>query len=154
MEESKVKKVVRKILESSDLQINGDRPWDIRIHNPNFYERILSGGSLALGESYMDGWWDCEALDQFFERILENRLDRGVKVNSLQFLWVKLKPKGLSIVKRKIRSHCFDRYVRTCGVQKLQNFYESCPPMFKSRWPLFVAYDSWKCFCEFNKSVD
>ncbi|MCK5256110.1 MAG: cyclopropane-fatty-acyl-phospholipid synthase, partial [Deltaproteobacteria bacterium] len=68
MKKSKAKKVVRKMLEPSDVQINGNRPWDIQIHNPNFYKKVLSGGSLALGESYMDGWWDCEALDQFFER--------------------------------------------------------------------------------------
>jgi cyclopropane-fatty-acyl-phospholipid synthase len=71
MKESKAKKIVQKILEPSDVQLNGNKPWDIRIHNPSFYKRILSGGSLALGESYMDGWWDCESLDQFFERIFE-----------------------------------------------------------------------------------
>ncbi len=100
MKEPKVKKVVQKILEPSDVQINGNRPWDIRIHNPNFYERVLSGGSLALGESYMDGWWDCEAIDQFFERILKDRLHKKVKVNTIQFLWVKLKAKIINAQKR------------------------------------------------------
>jgi len=100
MKEPKAKKVVQKILEPSDVQINGNRPWDILIHNPNFYERVLSGGSLALGESYMDGWWDCEAIDQFFERILEDRLHKKVKVNTIQFLWVKLKAKIINAQKR------------------------------------------------------
>ena len=90
MKESKAKEIVRKILDPSGVQINGNRAWDIQIYNPNFYERVLLGGSLALGESYMDGWWDCEALDQFFERILENRLDNTVKTNNRQFLWVML----------------------------------------------------------------
>ncbi|MEN8123009.1 MAG: class I SAM-dependent methyltransferase [Bacteroidota bacterium] len=93
MREPKSKKLFQKILDPSDVQINGNRPWDIQIHNPNFYARILSGGSLALGESYMDGWWDCEALDQFFERILENRLERKVKAGSLLYLWIMLKAK-------------------------------------------------------------
>ena len=93
MKESKVKEIVRKILEPSDVQINGNRPWDIQVHNPKFYERVLSGGSLALGESFMDGWWDCEALDQFFERILEDRLDKKVKTNASLFLCVMLKAK-------------------------------------------------------------
>lgn len=100
MKKPKVKKVVRKILELSDIQINGNRPWDIRIHNPNFYERVLSGGSLALGESYMDAWWDCEALDQFFERILEDRSDKKVKANAIQFLWVMLKAKIINAQKK------------------------------------------------------
>ncbi len=100
MKESKVKENVRKIFDPSGVQINGNRTWDIQIHNPNFYKRVLSGGSLALGESYMDGWWDCEALDQFFERILEDRLDKKVKVNTIQFLWVKLKAKIINAQKR------------------------------------------------------
>ena len=100
MKKPKVKKVVQKIFEPSDIQINGNRPWDIRIHNPNFYERVLLGGSLALGESYMDAWWDCEALDQFFERILEDRLDKKVKANAIQFLWVMLKAKIINAQKR------------------------------------------------------
>ncbi|MBK5102007.1 MAG: cyclopropane fatty acyl phospholipid synthase, partial [Desulfobacteraceae bacterium] len=100
MKESKVKEIVRKILDPSGVQINGNRPWDIQIHNPNFYERVLSGGSVALGESYMDGWWDCEALDQFFERILETRLDKKVRTNAILFLWVILKAKIINAQNR------------------------------------------------------
>jgi len=63
-------KVVEGLLESVDIQIDGSRPWDIQIHDPRFYRRVLLHGSLGLGESYMDGWWDCEALDQLFARVL------------------------------------------------------------------------------------
>lgn len=42
------------------------------------FSRVLAQGSLGLGESYMDGWWDCERLDEFFFRILRARLDRMV----------------------------------------------------------------------------
>jgi len=34
-----------------------------------------------LGEAYMDGWWDCERLDEFFHRILNSRLDERVRTN-------------------------------------------------------------------------
>jgi len=44
-----------------------------------------------LGESYMDGWWDCDALDQFFHKILEARLDKSVKINSFILLYLLLK---------------------------------------------------------------
>jgi len=100
MKESKAKKVVQKILNPSDVQTNGSRCWDVRIHNPHFYERVLSGGPLALGESYMDGWWDCDALDQFFERILEARLDKEVKSNTRLFLLTVLRAKVLNVQKR------------------------------------------------------
>ncbi|MCK4670137.1 MAG: cyclopropane fatty acyl phospholipid synthase [Nanoarchaeota archaeon] len=73
------KKLVQKYLTLADIQINGKRLWDIQVHNPKLYTRVLAGGSLALGESYMDGWWDCKALDEFFYRILKSRLDKKVK---------------------------------------------------------------------------
>lgn len=50
------KEIIRKLLENADIKINGSRAWDIKVRNENLYNRILAGGSLALGESYMDGW--------------------------------------------------------------------------------------------------
>ena len=81
------KMAIEHILDGAGVGINEDRPWDIQVKNPGFYSRVLAGGSLALGESYMDGWWDCKALDQFFDRILSARLDRKVK-KSLDLLWL------------------------------------------------------------------
>lgn len=62
------------ILSAADVQVGGSRPWDIVVHNPNFYERVFHKGSLGLGESYMEGWWDCPHLDQLFERSLRAAL--------------------------------------------------------------------------------
>ncbi len=100
MKELKAKKIARKILSTSGIRINGNRPYDIQVHNPDFYERVLAGGSLALGKTYMSGWWDCEALDQFFEKILETRLDRKVKINPVLFFWVMLKAKIINAQKQ------------------------------------------------------
>ncbi|MGB2688489.1 MAG: hypothetical protein WBC36_05855 [Desulfobacterales bacterium] len=52
-------------LSCADITINGDRPWGIQVYNEKLYPRVLAHGSLGLGESYMDGWWDCEKLDKF-----------------------------------------------------------------------------------------
>ena len=79
MKHASSKQVAQKILARLDVQINGNRPWDIQVNNPDFFNRILAGGSLALGESYMDGWWRCEALDQLFDKILSTRIDKQVK---------------------------------------------------------------------------
>ena len=76
MKHASSKQVVQKTLAQLDVQIDGNRPWDIQVNNPEFFNRVLGGGSLALGESYMDGWWRCEALDQFFDKILSARLDK------------------------------------------------------------------------------
>lgn len=34
----------------------------VTIHEPRFYARVLREGSVGLGESYADGWWDTENL--------------------------------------------------------------------------------------------
>ncbi len=79
MKSPQPKRLVQELLDHAGVQIDGQAPWDIQVHNPDFCHRVIAGGSLALGESYMDGWWDCEALDQFFERILAARLDKKVR---------------------------------------------------------------------------
>lgn len=58
------------MLDGSGVVINGANPWDPQIHNPAFYKRVLLGGSLGLGESYADEWWDCAQLDEMYNRML------------------------------------------------------------------------------------
>ena len=84
------RQLVQGLLDYAGVRIDGDRPFDIRIHNPEFYPRVLAGGSLALGECYMDGWWDCDALDQLIERIMNANLDKRVR-QSKAVLWAALK---------------------------------------------------------------
>jgi cyclopropane-fatty-acyl-phospholipid synthase len=60
---------ISEILEPADIRLNGGRPWDPQIHDQRFYLRVLTQGSLGAGESYMESWWDVEALDEFFARL-------------------------------------------------------------------------------------
>lgn len=55
---------VATVLARADVLVDGPRSWDMRVHDPGVFPRLLRNGSLALGETYMDGAWDCEALDQ------------------------------------------------------------------------------------------
>lgn len=68
-------RIVHELLQKADIEINGSRPWDIQVKHPDFFKRVLQKGSLGLGESYMDGWWECERLDMFFHRALKHKLD-------------------------------------------------------------------------------
>ncbi|EHM45072.1 cyclopropane fatty acyl phospholipid synthase [Yokenella regensburgei] len=68
-------KISYKLLQEAGVKINGDRPWDIQVKNNKFYKRVLQQGSLGLGESYMDGWWECERPDEFIRRLLEADLE-------------------------------------------------------------------------------
>jgi hypothetical protein len=73
-----LKERCQRILNHADIKIDGSRPWDLQIRDDRFYARVLSEGSMGLGESYMDGWWDAEALDEFFFPYFPNRPGRTV----------------------------------------------------------------------------
>lgn len=71
----------QKILSSADIAINGERPSDILVHNHDLFSRVLAQGSLGLGESYMDGWWDSDALDQFFFKLFRSDAIANAPIN-------------------------------------------------------------------------
>ena len=66
------KKWVEEVIKPAGITINGPNPWDIKVINPNLYNRVRMQGSLGLGEAYMDGWWECDRLDEFFYRLLSS----------------------------------------------------------------------------------
>lgn len=70
---------IESLLARCNVRIGGTRPWDIRVHDPRFFDRVLSQGSLGLGESYMEGWWDCDALDELFARCLKAGLEDKIE---------------------------------------------------------------------------
>ena len=75
MPPEKLRGKVARLLLLADVELEGHRDWDIQVHDEGFYARVMAEGSLGLGESYMDGWWDCCRLDEFFCRILRMELD-------------------------------------------------------------------------------
>ena len=79
----KSKDIAIRLLSKAGIEIGDNNPWDITVHNDDFYKRIMTWGSLGLGESYMDGWWDCEQLDEFFYRVLLTDIEGQVKQNRI-----------------------------------------------------------------------
>ena len=71
-----LKTQVERLLSGADVCIDGARPWDMQVHEPRFYARLLAQGSFGLGESYMDGWWDAQDLDGLLYRLLNARLEQ------------------------------------------------------------------------------
>lgn len=85
MKNEKLKKMASELLSLADIEINGQDPWDIQVHDDRFYGRVLGEGSVGLGESYMDGWWSCGKLDEFFYRVLRSQVDQKIK-NDWEFM--------------------------------------------------------------------
>jgi len=80
------KKIITQILADADITVNGSQPWDVQVHNEKAYSRILSQSNLGAGESYMDGWWDVEALDVLFTKLLSVDIESKLKKNALVIL--------------------------------------------------------------------
>lgn len=67
---------IQRALAAAGIELNGKRPWDPQIHDERLYRELVLRGSLGLGEAYVAGWWDCDALDQLFDRGLRAGFDR------------------------------------------------------------------------------
>jgi cyclopropane-fatty-acyl-phospholipid synthase len=81
MKNDKYKRLAEKLLSMAEIQINGTNPWDVQVHDERFYKRAITEVELGIGESYMDGWWDADRLDELIYRIVRNDLQNEVKHN-------------------------------------------------------------------------
>lgn len=89
--------LINQILAPAGIEINGKNSWDPQVNNNSVYKRIAVGRSLALGESYMDGWWDCNNLEEFFYRIISVAMKSGNNLSGrpqgfVESLWYRLLP--------------------------------------------------------------
>lgn len=105
---SNFKKRIEEMLSHADISIGGDRPWDIEVHNEDLYGRIMAKGSLGLGESYTDAWWDCERLDEFFYRVLRAELD--TRVRTFSDISEHLKSRLVNLQKKQRAFHIGERH--------------------------------------------
>jgi cyclopropane-fatty-acyl-phospholipid synthase len=75
---------LRDMLEQAGVTVNGPAPQDIQVNDRRFYRRVLAQGSLGLGDSYVDGWWDAEAVDETIAKILQGGMqERAVSSPSV-----------------------------------------------------------------------
>lgn len=107
--ENKYQLAVKNLLEAAGITINGNRDCDIQVKNKAFYKRILKEGTVGLGESYMEGWWECAKLDEFIYRLFNANLEKKIGKN-LKLKWLILKSRffnmqSLSRSKKSISHH-------------------------------------------------
>jgi cyclopropane-fatty-acyl-phospholipid synthase len=99
----KSEKTIRALLSATDIELNGDRDFDIQVNDPTFYDRVLGGGVIAFGETYMKGIWDCEALDVLIDKIVRSELEHAI--NPIRMIFPLLRAK---ITNRQRRARAFD----------------------------------------------
>ncbi len=79
------------LLDRAGIRMGGSRPWDIQVHDRRFFHSVLTAGTLGAGESYVDGWWDVDALDEFVARM--HRADPYRSLAQLPLMALALKAK-------------------------------------------------------------
>lgn len=72
-------KALSELLAAADVRLDGSRPWDIRVNDERLFQRVLGHGTLGAGEAYMDGWWDCEQLDEMLTRVLRSNIEEHLR---------------------------------------------------------------------------
>ena len=77
--EKGIEGMIKSLLNSAGVHVNGNGDADIQVKNPDFYKRVLRDGVLGFGEAYMDGWWEVKKLDELCCLILSASLQDKVK---------------------------------------------------------------------------
>lgn len=70
--------ILRDLTAEAGVSINGDAPWDIQVFDDDVYRLVLTKGSLGFGEAYMDEMWECDRLDQLFQRLLGSNAEEKI----------------------------------------------------------------------------
>jgi cyclopropane-fatty-acyl-phospholipid synthase len=71
-----LERIYTRMFSAADIQTHDTRDWDMLVHDQRLYRRLALQGSLGLGESYVEAWWDSPQLDQFFTHLMAAELDR------------------------------------------------------------------------------
>jgi len=103
--------IMVRLFEDADIRVDGARPHDMQVHDRRLYTRILTNGLLGFGESYMDGQWDCDALDDLTVKLLRAEIDKKVRANwSNVFHVLRAKTLNLQATERafEIAEHHYD----------------------------------------------
>jgi cyclopropane-fatty-acyl-phospholipid synthase len=74
----RVPAALQRLMLGAGIEVNGPAPWDFQLHDRGAWRRILTGGTLGFGESYMDGQWDCERVDELVCRLMRADADRAI----------------------------------------------------------------------------
>lgn len=88
-------------LEKAGFILNGPHAWDPQINNDALWARLLRDGTLGLGESYMAGWWDAPALDQFLFKLITAKVQDAFP-RDLAVMWSVARGRLLNMQRRRI----------------------------------------------------
>lgn len=134
---------VQNLFEGAGVAINGTQPWDIQVGDDRFYARVLGDGSLGLGESYVDGWWNCERIDEMAARLL------GADVQS------KLRP-SIALVKDALIARLLNRQNKSRVFKNAQAHYDIGNDLYRTMLDRRLTYSCgyWKMAANLDEAQE
>jgi cyclopropane-fatty-acyl-phospholipid synthase len=104
------KELATQILGRAGIEVNGNSPWSIQVHNEKLWDRVISQPQLGLGEAYMDGWWDCEAIDVMLTKLLESDVLGQIRPT-------------LALASHRIKSTVLNRQTKSRAIKNAKRHY-------------------------------
>ena len=104
------KRLCAEVLEKAYVPLNSEFPWSIHVHNEKLWDRIVAQRTLGVGEAYIDGWWDCESIDQMVARIQQAGALANFRPNVRMGITVLQAVLSNSQTKRKARTSVQQHY--------------------------------------------
>ncbi len=111
------KSILSYLLRKAGLEPNGNSPWDPQIKDKRFYRAVLLGGSVGLGDAYINGWWECSDIAGFIQRIIKSGIH--------------LRVPRVDVLLRKFRFGLFDVQDRNRSKRVAELHYDEDPRIFE-----------------------
>jgi hypothetical protein len=74
------KSIVKKRFLSFGVEIDGSKPWDVKVHNEKrFYTRVAIEGTFGLLEGRLDKDWSTENCTELIRRLFQSRRQQEVQ---------------------------------------------------------------------------
>lgn len=127
---------LRNLASMIGVEIDGDQPYDIKVRDPRFFHRVWTEGSLGLGESYMEGWWECDDLAELHRRILASDARSRLKLSP-------------ALVVAGIRAKLFNRQSRNRSPIVAHDHYDRTIAAYRSMTDKWITLS-----CGYWKGVD
>jgi len=65
---------VQQLLSPAGIDVDGNRPFDLRILDDAFYDQALPHGIDGVLDAYVAGWWESDRLDELTARVISGGL--------------------------------------------------------------------------------
>lgn len=111
--------MIESVLSEADIRLDGIRPWDLDVRDARFFRAVRRHGIIGFSEAYLNGWWECTAIDQLYDRLLRHDLLRHLRRHP-------------RVIARWLKERAFNLQDRRGAARNVQRHYELGNDLFRA----------------------